>query len=155
MITKCRLLLLLALVLVLGFGCGTSTRTGAKISGNVKINGKPVTAGSVTIYPSEGGAYSTPIQKDGSYEYGGLPVGEVAFSVETETVNPNRPKPSQYGGKGGAGNVSPMPKDVQPAAQTETGAYVKIPAKYATKETANLTATLKAGANTQDLELKE
>jgi hypothetical protein len=155
MITKRRLLLLLPLALVLVFGCAGNARTGARVSGSIKYKGQPVTAGSVTIYPSEGGSYSTPIEKDGTYKYGGLSVGEVALTVETETANPNRPKPSQYGGRPGGAGSSPPPKDVAPAAPEPSGAYVKIPAKYGNRDTAKLTTTLKSGANTYDLELTD
>jgi hypothetical protein len=153
MITKRRLLLLLPLALVLVLGCTSNPRSAAKISGSIKYKGQPVTGGTVTIYPKEGGAYAATLEKDGTYMTGGLPVGEVVVTVETESINPNRPKPSQYGGRGGG--ASPAPKDAPAAPAEPAGTYVKIPAKYNNKESSKLTATLKSGNNPQDFDLTD
>jgi len=150
--TNGRLFLLsLPLLLILASGCGTSKTASASLSGKVSYGGAPVTAGTVTFYGKDGGTYPMAIGSDGSYFASELPPGEGALTVETESAN--KKNAQTYGGRGGKGMaMSPKPEG---SGGTETGPYVKIPAKYAAKETSNLTVTIARGKNTHDLNLTD
>jgi hypothetical protein len=160
-----RLLLPLPLILVIVAGCRHNP-TPANVSGTITYRGQPVTAGSVAFYPEEGGMFSYSIGNDGSYSGWGLPAGELVVTVETESINPNpkgRPK-ATYGGKdkkrkGGNPNeymekMKAMGKAPDVSATT-TGAYVRIPAKYAEKNKSPLRATLEKGTNVVNFELTD
>ena len=154
---------LLAATLV---GCGGGVANApANISGKVTYKGAPVTGGVVGFFATgtEGGGYSATISPDGTYSTSNIPAGEIKVTVETESLNPNI-KPTAYTGgasKGPAGTgapgggapkkmgASPMPGN----AVKREAVYVKIPGKYAKKDTTTLKATLKAGSNKVDLDL--
>ena len=143
-----------ALVVVWAAGCGgggTNPNAPAKLSGKVTYKSAAVTGGIVTVHPSEGAAvYAIPISPDGSFSGFDLPAGDVAITIETESVNK---KNIQYGaGKGGdkGKSSSPIPESA-PTGAAEV--YVKIPAKYADKKTSGLTMKLERGQNTKNFEL--
>jgi hypothetical protein len=164
MTTKTKCFLLLPLFLVFVSGCASSS-TAARVSGRVTYKGNPVTAGTVTFHAKEGGILTCAIKSDGTYSRTDLSPGEMAVSVETESANTNRKVPeSAYGGARGramsqgkdsgkaSSMLSPAPSGFKPA---ETGVYVKIPPKYADKNTSGLAVTLTRGKNTKDFELTE
>jgi len=142
------LLFLLSLALVLG--CGTS-KTPARLSGKVTYKDAPVKGGTINLYPKEGG-YTIDINSDGTYDKAGLPSGDVDVTIETESIKP-RELPKYGGGKGGKDMTSPPPPGAGGGAPK--GEYVKIPEKYAKKETSGLKVTLQPGANTKDFPLTD
>ena|SRR5258708_605019 len=149
--TKCRLLLAFPLVLGIIAGCNKGNPNApASVSGKVTYKDKTLTAGTVIFQTSEGTLYACPIKADGTYSGTDMPAGELAVTVETESVNPNKKAP-QYGGKDRAGAMSPGPRD----RNTDEGQYVKIPKKYEDKKTSPLTANLTKGKNTKDFELTD
>jgi hypothetical protein len=157
MTIKGRLFPTLPLLVFLVVGC-TETSTPSKLSGTVKYRGNPVTAGTISLTAKEGGVYTIAINSDGTYAGADLPAGELAVAIETETANPkNRRSPDQYGGTRGKGQTSSPAPGNTPGAENASaaGAYVKIPSKYAKKETSGLSVTVNKGANTKDFELKD
>jgi len=126
------------------------------VSGTVKYKGQPVTGGSMTLYVGDAG-YPVAIDSNGHFTAYQLPEGEAIVTVDTEPLNPSKPKYPGSGrrkdkDKGGSGSSSPAPegKGGGPA-----GTYVKIPAKYRTKDKSDLRLTLKAGSNRKDFELTD
>jgi hypothetical protein len=139
MSTKARLGLRLSLVLVLAVaGCSRSPHTAADLSGRVTLNNAPLPAGTITFHTKDGAAYACGIRSDGTYSYVQLPKGELAVTIETEPVNPDRKVEGESRKEG----------DV-PAK------YVKINLKYADKGTSGLSVTLKAGKQTKDFNLTD
>lgn len=142
---------------ILGCQSGNSN-TPSSVRGKVTYKGAPVTAGTITFYPKDGGMYPHNINADGTYEMTSLPVGEMIVTIETETANTNTKMPT-YGprGKGGKGGKNPMigpTPEGAPPPQAQ-GAYVKIPSKYAEKETSGLTVTLQRGNQEKDFPLAD
>ena len=157
-----RLFLVWPLFLVLLVGCMNSA-TPARVSGTVKYKGTPLTAGTVTFHPEQGGVYGAAIKPDGTYSISDLPTGPVEVAIETESANPQHVAKSaedyakQRGGRGKAGEsmTSPRPEGVPAAAPAEKGAYVKIPAKYADRKKSQLTMAVVAGKQTKDFDLTD
>jgi hypothetical protein len=163
MTTKSRLLLALPLLLFVSSGCAPKNPTPSSLSGTVKYNGNPVTSGTISVYPTEGGFHSIVIQSDGTYSSAGLPVGEITVAIETESANPKNHPPQDANARRRAASASPAPGGERPgtgaagggAAAGGGGPYVKIPTKYAKKETSGLTYTIIAGPNQKDWELTD
>jgi hypothetical protein len=127
-----------ALCLFLG-GCDGG---GGSVSGTVTLDGKPLTSGVVTFHPAAGGASAIgTIGKDGTYtvQIGNdmkLPPGDYLVTVDAgEAVT------SDLGPPGAPPKPPPPPKRITPD-------------KYASKDTTDLKATVKAGSNKVPLELK-
>jgi hypothetical protein len=156
---KLRLGLYLALSLGLVAGCssGKNPEAPARVSGVVTYQGKPLPGGMIAFHPAGKAPYSSAIGADGTYEVVDLPAGEMAVTVETESVNPDR-KSQTYGGAIGErmkaerlkaeGKAGTMP-------QQPTGRYRKIPSQYANAKTSPLTLTLEAGRQVKPIELKD
>jgi hypothetical protein len=89
------------------------------------------------------------LDANGNFSGTDLPAQEVTVTVDTEALNPNRKK-QVYGG--GAGQPSPIPGG---GTTTNTANYVKIPARYAKKQTSDLKITLTNGEQVRDIELKD
>jgi hypothetical protein len=157
-----RFVLLLPLFLVIAFGCSRSRRDSSMASGKVTYKGQEVSAGTITFHPvsqTEGGGYGFQLKPDG-YTAVSLPAEEMVVTIETESANPKRPRPT-YGGPGkkGPGNndykQKMMEKGAVPQDSGNAGNYVPIPKKYADKTTSPLRATLTAGKNDLSFELKD
>lgn len=140
-------------------GCNKS-KTPSKVHGTVTYNGKPVPAGVVTFYPTEGGIYYYHLNEKGEFSGDSLPAGELVVTVDTEGHNPNR-KQQTYGPQMGGdqpNNYTKMMKEkgVAPATVgTDKAEYVKIPEKYREKDKTPLKVNLAKGANEIPLEIKD
>ncbi|HEY7312799.1 MAG TPA: hypothetical protein VH643_25775 [Gemmataceae bacterium] len=155
--------LLLPLFLAIALGCGHSKRDPSIASGKVTYKGQEVSAGTITFHPvsqEEGVGYGFPLKPEG-YTAVSLPAEEMVVTVETESKNPKRAKPT-YGppGKKGPGGKEDyrqkmMEKGAVPQDSGPTGNYVQIPKKYADKKTSPLRATLTAGKHDLSFELKD
>lgn len=165
MATKGRLFLVLPFLLLLALGCKKGGAS-ARVHGKVTYKGTPVTAGTVTFQPKEGGGlYPVPIQADGTYAARDLPYGEMVVTIETESANP-KPKPTMMDyrkdrmGKVRGGNdtkkpvqmTSPTPKD---APKAEQGKYVRIPVKYGSKDQSGLAVNLTSGNQEENFNLTD
>ncbi len=105
-------------VLFLAAGCADRP-TLVPVSGRVTVEGQPVTAGSVTLYPAEGNAYrkdnpSSLLQTDGTFSFKTYPYGEgVSPGLYTMTLDPGlagRLKAARYARP----ETSPWKLDVPP-----------------------------------------
>ena len=147
----------LPLALLLLAGCGGDPNKATGLAGKVTYNDNPVTGGTITFAPKEGGAFTRPIGADGTYTSPDMPPGTYTVTVETESLNPDKPKPPAYGPPGGAPQA-PTAGGTMPtaAAGASAGKYMKIDPKYADPKTSGLSVTVKGGggAQTQDFPLK-
>jgi hypothetical protein len=142
--------LILPPLLVLALGCGATSNTPSTVTGSVTYNDKPVTGGTITFQAEGGGNYPLSIQPDGTYSsISEMPPGEMAVSIETESLNKDKKKPD-YGGGRGPGTMEPPP-----GVGGDVGTYVKIPPKYGDPKKSGLTATLAKGKNTKNFDLKD
>jgi len=156
---KLRLGLYLALFLGLVAGCssGKNPEAPARVSGVVTYQGKPVPGGIIAFHPSGKAPYSSPIGADGTYEVVDLPVGEMAVTVETESLNPNR-KSQTYGGAIGEKMKAERWKAEGKAGagpQQPAGRYIRVPSQYANPKTSPVTVTLEHGRQIKPIELKD
>jgi hypothetical protein len=158
MLAAFRLFAVLTFTLLFLVGCGGSKKAPAKVSGKVTYKGAPVTGGNINFHSKGSGVYSYNLTMEGTYTGLDLPAEEMVVTVLTESLNPNLKKQeytgSGRGPRGSAQKMSPMPQG-GPASTGPSGVYVKIPAKYAKKETSTLTATLTAGSQTKDFDLAD
>jgi hypothetical protein len=120
-------------------GCGS----GAKVSGTVKYQGKPITSGFIVFMDAQG-KVSQPasIQPDGSYTATDVPLGSVKVTIDN-------PPPPGYGQK-----LPPSDNPEEKAAQAAAATYVPIPIKYKDPQKSGKTFEVKPGRNTCDLELE-
>src|SRR4051794_4310897 len=82
----------LVLVLaVLAAGCG---RKAGNVSGTVKFNDKPLTAGTITFYDRDDRPTSSPISATGTYSVTGVASGKVKVAIAV-------PLPISFAGLGG------------------------------------------------------
>lgn len=160
MLAAFRLFAALTFTLVFVIGCGGSKKAPAKVSGKVTYKGAPVTGGNINFHTKASGVYSYTLTLEGTYTGIDLPAEEMVVTVLTESLNPNLKK-TEYTGtgmgrgpKGTAPKMSPMPQG-GPTPTGPSGVYVKIPEKYAKKETSTLKATLTAGSQTKDFDLTD
>ena len=126
---------LLAGLLVAAGGCGGEPKTG-EVTGTVKLDGKAVTAGTVSFQPKAGGVpVMAEIGPDGTYTALSVPVGDVLVGVQPPgdaaagEVIKNR-------GKGGDAKGKAAPPPAPPPA-------VKFPPKYADAGASGLSVVVK------------
>lgn len=87
----------LAAVLLGGTGCGGSRPPMARVSGVVRVDGKPLSTGRVTFWPSSGRSAAGWIEEDGSFVLGtfteddGAFVGRHRVTVTPATRTPSGP----------------------------------------------------------------
>ena len=150
-------LLALPLFLAVALGCSAS-QTPALVQGKVTYNGSPVNAGTITFHSEAGGIYTRTLMASG-FSLTDLPEGSMVVTIETESVNPAPKKDQAYVGRADPSNeyqkrMEQMGKRPQ-AAQNTSGEYVKIPAKYASKEKSPLRVTITKGTNDFTFDLKD
>jgi hypothetical protein len=150
-------------------GCNQSG-TPANVSGKITYKGEVVSSGSIAFHPvapkstEQGGLGSFPYPLvNGTYSGSDLPTGEYVVTVETESANPDQKRPKKA--EPGAGNkgdpAADYAKKMQEMGKAPTdgaanvGPYVKIPTKYAQKNTSPLKVTLTKGKNSNDFDLTD
>jgi hypothetical protein len=144
-------LFVLFLVLV---GCSKPNATPGGVTGKVTYNGAPVTAGNMNFYAKDGTTAFTTIDSSGNYEVA-LPAGDVVVTIDTK---PFDKKAAQTYGKDRGGKqspIGPIPDAAKGMVESQTGAYVKIPDKYANKDKSDLKFTVTTGKQVHNLELKD
>ena len=159
-----------SLALILGCSAGSK----AKVSGVVTSKNAPIKGGNLTMSSESGGSYSAIIQPDGTYSISDVAAGNYTVTIETETLNPNKPAPkSTAGDKGGEREkmqdeyMKAMGKgggeNKSGAGDSGTGAskedlakiYTKIPTKYASKVTSGIQVDVGSGATVKDIPLAD
>ena len=146
--------LVLAALATLVSGCGSSgdlgLNKGGQISGQVTIDGKPVTAGTVIIFSAnDQHSSSGPINEYGKYTVKEPPLGNCTISVRTSNMRGSvrgKAGPQGTAGSGSAGMVLPPPE--------ERGlTYVPTPERYEDQKTSGLTVEIKSGNQEHDIPL--
>lgn len=155
---------LLTLPLLFGViaGCSDPNKQG-NVTGKITYSSKPVTGGVITLNPEkEGQSFTTSIDADGAYKILDAVPGTYVVTIETESINPDRPKrtygPPGGAAAGGAAGGAPAPANSLPGGAAAAGAqgkYVKIPAKYADPKTSDLKITVPAGGMNKDFALTD
>lgn len=142
---------LLVLLLLSGCGGDPGLNRGGVLTGEVTIDGKPVTAGTVLVV-SENDRYAVTgfINEYGKYSVKEPPLGMCKVAIRTkDKIGSKRPPGGAKGGKVGAGSggmVLPEPDEMGLT-------YVPIPDKYEEAGTSGLTVEVKAGKQEHALEL--
>jgi hypothetical protein len=146
--SRCLAFGLLLLAVGCGGGGGRPHVAMAEVSGKVLYNRQPLPGGTVGFYATQV-EFMNPaiIDENGNYKIE-APVGEVKITVDNRFLNPAATKFPEA--KKGAG---------RPPGAAETpqvkGTYKRIPTKYYSRDTTDLTYTVTKGAQTYDIELKD
>jgi hypothetical protein len=153
----CSIPLLFAII-----GCSNS-KTPSGVSGKVTYKGEPVPGGTIAFHrtgENQGGSYPFSLKPDGTYEGTGMPAEEMIVTIDTESINPDKPKQTySQPGQGGSpsSNYEKMMRERVPeaAVKSDGGKYVKIPPQYADKAKSPLKVTLSKGKNPLNFDLKD
>ena len=167
MAAKARTLVLVPLcTAMLSIGC-ESTSVPASVEGTVTYHDAPVTCGTITFHPlgtEVSGNYTCRISDTGTYKCSELPAGEMAVTVETESVNPSpnsveaeklqiltdKQRPRMGSG--------PVPKDTKNEGRTgraSRATYIEIPTRYTEVKRTPLKTKLTKGKNTYNAVLED
>jgi hypothetical protein len=132
--------------LLLCLGCGGPK---GDVSGKVTFRGKPLPAGSVTFFSSEGQVVgSSQISHEGDYAMTRLPAGPVKISVTAPLTipNPAAPPPPKGGKK---------KKDIKGLSEEmRSNIRLDVPAKYRMPDQSGLTYTVQPGAQEHSIDLE-
>jgi hypothetical protein len=137
-------------------GCSSSPPA-ATLSGNVTYKGRPVTGGSIWLYPKEtlGGKYppkySGTIRPDGTFTLTGVPLGSMIVTIDTKSVK-------DFGSAAAldSGGVDAAMKGKMMAKPGGGPVYVAIPDKYSDPKTSGLTWDVTGGVKeNHDFDLKD
>jgi len=128
-------LVLLFGVTLLSTGCGKGS---GSLKGTVTYKGQPVVLGTVTAIGKDNIPRTGLIQSDGSYEIIGLPTGSVRLAVES-------PDPRQTEGQ--------LDENEKPIKPKVVKGWRKLPEKYGSVETSDLTYDVSRGSNDYDISL--
>ena len=158
-------------LVLIAAGCSGDKKT--KITGKVTYKNEPLKGGSIYMFDNAGASYSCPIQNDGTYLVTDIMPGSYSVTVETESINPDNKGTSPTEVKSGQ-NAGMVGKNAKmqgeyakqmglagggpgggPSREDLLKNYVKIPKKYATKETANLKVEVLSGITTKDIPLTD
>jgi hypothetical protein len=119
----------------------------SRVHGTVKVQGRPVTGGTIIFQTKDPQAFAAELKADGSYEVSGLPRGTIRVSVQ--------PLPPKGPGKsvGGPGGAAPDPaKQAPPDPPPPPGPVV--PTLYADANTSGLSFELKDQDQEYSVDLK-
>lgn len=137
-----------ALGLCLLAGCAGGGK--ARVSGKVTHNGKNLVFGTVEMKGPDGISIPGYIMPDGTYSVDGVASGTVQIAVIS-----NDPGRTAY--RPGMGRGTKEQGDPPPAAAAkpamDLGKWFAIPAKYADMATSGLSATIKSGEQTHNIDL--
>jgi hypothetical protein len=136
-------------------GCGSGL-TLAPVSGRVRVDGQPVTSGTIMFHPASGPAAVGTIQSDGTYTLATLRPGDGAV-VGTHRVTIH----ATAVGAGTLVEPKTLDDEIKLAQKKAPGGKIFaagkvtwiVPEKYARLETTPLTRNIEAGANRFDFEL--
>jgi len=142
-------------LLLLTVGCGSK----GTITGNVSYKGTPITAGTILFVPENGAPQVSAPITEGKYTAEKVPPGPAKVAITSDYTGPMALTPMQRAmqggmGKGPAGEIPEGPKKLlEGAAQAKEKKGVKIPEKYASPSTADLTYTVKGGSQEHNIDL--
>lgn len=140
--------------LVFVAGCGSSLKLNP-VTGKVTLDGKPITDATVTFTPSGAGAAAVGrTDANGVYTLmdnrgdGAAGAEQGEYKVAVLWYKPSGKDLSQQTGAG------EEKKDDRAAHTTVQGPTAQLPTSYLNPDTSGLTASVKAGSNTFDFDLK-
>jgi hypothetical protein len=129
---------LLLICLVAGCGHSFISRNEANdlsiITGTVKLNGKPLAAGSITMVGTDGKAIREYIISDGTYRMNGVAPGPAKVLINGKEIPPPAEEP---------GPIPPVPP----------GKRIRLPDQYLSRELTPLTASIKPGKQEHNFDL--
>jgi hypothetical protein len=148
--------LALLFFLSLSLGCSSGTKARAVVKGKVSIGEKHLTAGNIFFEGANNVGANATIDKDGNYEMGDAPIGDMKVWLTVPKVNPAHLAKMQAMRKG-----MPDTKSVDPSGSGMAISImgempdniVPIPEKYSDPNTSGLTYTVQPGAQTKDFVL--
>ena len=132
--------ILAALLLASLAGCGGG---GARVSGSVRYQGKPVLSGSVIVLHADGTACSGVIQPDGTYTVSGVKPGPARLGVLS-------PDPARARPVGKKGKHEGKPKRTKPG----TDGWFPLPAQLGDPEKSGLTCDVSGSSIKHDIDVK-
>jgi hypothetical protein len=132
-------MLAISLLSLTALGCGRS----GNVSGQVRLEGKPLVFGTVQFEGSDGRLQQANIERDGSYYVTGVALGDAMVAVSSRN-----PKSSDF---------IPIEKEGMPKMPRlpDIPGWFPIPKTYEKFATSGLTFPIKAGENQIDIELKK
>jgi hypothetical protein len=161
----------ITLICLAATGCGGVKH--GDVSGRVTNKGNVLPGGTVTFWPQGSEAGASPvfakIQDDGSYTAAKVPAGEVAVTVETESLGGGRPQTGIPGmGKTKDGKRlqgGPPPEimaqinqarggNVQAEVKAASDKYRPIDKKYANPQLSGFKLTVQSGSQEFNIDLK-
>jgi hypothetical protein len=126
-------------------GCSGGGGIGA-LSGKVTYQGKPVIYGVVVVRLADGTQRTVNIEPDGSYTAPDLPPGVVKLGVQSpEPPDPSAQKPRSRGS---------APAPAAPRPTVDRSKWFQIPDQLADPDKSGISTTVKAGANSFDIQLQ-
>jgi hypothetical protein len=136
-------------------GCGNGPPGNGKVSGRVLLDNAPLPGGKVTFRSVDGRAnlVTVELNETGAFSVN-LPAGEVMVTVDNRDLEPKAPAgPLRFAGpvqaiRNKAPQALPAPPKVGP------GRYVKIPERYYSLESSELSFTVSPGEQTHDIPLE-
>lgn len=134
------LLLCGSLVFVAATGCGAGT---VSVSGIVKLQGRPLTSGTVLFHGPDGRVDHSLIAEDGKYIIPESRLGIVRITVQSHAAAPS--------GLPTRGDPAP---GVAPSKRGAAGKVVVLNNRYLDPATSGLTYTVHRGRQTHDIELE-
>ena len=131
--------ILAALLLATLAGCGG----GARVSGSVRYQGKPVLSGSVIVLHADGTACSGVIQPDGTYTVSGVKPGPARLGV----LSPDPARARPVGKKG-------KPEGKAKRTRPGTHGWFPLPAQLGDPEKSGLICDMNASNVRHDIDVK-
>lgn len=136
-------------------GCGGT----GTLKGKVTFQGKPIVAGTVTVFASDGAVCLGEIQSDGSFEVTKIARGPAKVTVyspdRTRLIGLERQALAERAGPEAKGKVDVAKEKVNgDGSRVNPPGWMKLPEKYADVATSDLTANVSGGTNTFDISLK-
>lgn len=123
-------------IIIVIVGCGQKSDLG-QVHGTVKLNGQPLTSGTVQFLPDAGRPAKGEIQSDGTYELGTLGTADGA----------------QIGSHRVAIVAYEASNDNRPAYQSRAANKPLVPSRYMSAGTSQLKFDVQAGKNQADFDL--
>ncbi len=128
-------------------GCGPGRFPGAKVTGTVTVDGKPLPAGSVLMESADGKFNdSGPINSSGEFTVDNAPLGKVKVCLLLPAVfavdDPKGPKTALPENK-----KAPHEEHVQKMPKETSTLLSKVPAEYKEIKTTKVTFEVQSGSN--------
>jgi hypothetical protein len=147
-------------------GCSQTSSTPASVHGTVTYKGGGLPGGKIIFIASEGGHYTSEIDKDGKYAARDLPIGHFVVIIDNKFLKGNPAAAAntgkEYQTRGGDPDAMKkkmmergMIPNTAPQGGASGGEYKEIPSRYEDAKTSTLSVDLVNGDQKKDFELME